>query len=79
MKTILLALAFLMMTVVGCTKSEHNHDHNEMMKTDTASHHIDMKMDTTQVAAVYTCPMHSDVKSDKPGSCPKCGMDLVKK
>lgn len=25
----------------------------------------------------YTCPMHPEVKSDKPGSCPKCGMDLV--
>jgi len=24
----------------------------------------------------YTCPMHSDVKSDKPGGCPKCGMTL---
>jgi cytochrome oxidase Cu insertion factor (SCO1/SenC/PrrC family) len=27
-------------------------------------------------AAVYTCPMHADVKSSKPGRCPKCGMDL---
>ncbi len=26
---------------------------------------------------VYTCPMHPDVKSDKPGKCPKCGMTLV--
>jgi hypothetical protein len=26
---------------------------------------------------VYTCPMHPDVKSDKPGKCPKCGMSLV--
>lgn len=25
----------------------------------------------------YTCPMHPDVTSDKPGKCPKCGMDLV--
>jgi transcription initiation factor IIE alpha subunit len=24
----------------------------------------------------YACPMHADVKSDKPGKCSKCGMDL---
>jgi len=27
----------------------------------------------------YTCPMHPEVISEKPGQCPKCGMDLVKK
>ena len=27
----------------------------------------------------YTCPMHPDVVSDKPGKCPKCGMKLVEK
>jgi len=26
---------------------------------------------------LYTCPMHPDVISDKPGKCPKCEMDLV--
>ncbi len=25
---------------------------------------------------VYTCPMHPEVRQDKPGSCPKCGMTL---
>lgn len=25
----------------------------------------------------YTCPMHPEIISDKPGKCPKCGMDLI--
>jgi Cu(I)/Ag(I) efflux system membrane fusion protein len=25
---------------------------------------------------VWTCPMHPEIKQDKPGRCPKCGMDL---
>ena len=41
------------------------------------------KPETTAAAAVqavqYTCPMHPEVISDKPGKCPKCGMDLVVK
>jgi hypothetical protein len=28
---------------------------------------------------VYTCPMHPEIITHKPGSCPKCGMTLVKK
>ncbi|MBS1528135.1 MAG: hypothetical protein JST19_20985 [Bacteroidetes bacterium] len=37
------------------------------------------KVKTAKV--LYTCPMHPDVISDKPGKCPKpgCGMTLVKK
>lgn len=27
-------------------------------------------------AAVYTCPMHPEVRQDHPGTCPKCGMTL---
>jgi hypothetical protein len=28
---------------------------------------------------VYVCPMHSEVTSESPGKCPKCGMTLVKR
>ncbi len=30
-------------------------------------------------AAVYACPMHPEVTSNQPGTCPKCGMALVKR
>jgi hypothetical protein len=38
----------------------------------------DSKSDST-AKYVYTCPMHPEVITDKPGKCPKCGMTLVKK
>jgi len=28
---------------------------------------------------IYTCPMHPSVIKDRPGACPVCGMNLVKK
>ncbi len=28
-------------------------------------------------AVLYTCPMHPEIKRDKPGMCPECGMALV--
>ena len=35
---------------------------------------------TTETKKItYVCPMHPEVTSDKPGKCPKCGMDLVEK
>jgi hypothetical protein len=34
---------------------------------------------TTQAAVLYTCTMHPEVLSNKPGKCPKCGMKLVVK
>lgn len=38
----------------------------------------DEEADHSQHQSVtYTCPMHPEILSDKPGECPICGMDLV--
>ena len=43
------------------------------VKQDTSHKSTHHKM----AAKKYTCTMHPDVVMDKPGKCPKCGMDLV--
>lgn len=44
---------------------------NDKGKTDHTAH--------DQQQEVYTCPMHPEIIRNAPGSCPICGMDLVKK
>jgi hypothetical protein len=62
---------FVMMVIAGvvaiasCSKSTHKSE--------------PVKKSTTTAKVIYTCPMDTDVVSDHPGKCPKCGMDLVKK
>jgi membrane fusion protein, copper/silver efflux system len=34
---------------------------------------------TSQAKQLYTCPMHPFIIKDKPGTCPICAMELVKK
>ena len=48
-------------------------------KSNTAADHKGHSQTPTsegKASAAYTCPMHPEVQSDKPGSCPKCGMAL---
>jgi len=33
---------------------------------------------TSARPAIFTCPMHPEVRSTSPGKCPKCGMTLVR-
>lgn len=52
------------------------------MQMAESNHMPGMEMDKGKAdknKEIYTCPMHPDVISDKPGKCPKCGMELVKK
>ena len=39
---------------------------------------VDIQKKGSKKSAIYACPMHSEVTSDKPGNCPKCGMKLKK-
>jgi hypothetical protein len=50
--------------------SEQEEDHSHQHPADDAGE---------DAAAVYTCPMHPQVTSSAPGTCPKCGMTLVKR
>lgn len=62
----LLALAFVM---AGCAKSSGSEDSHE--------HSLEAKKSGKK--EYYTCTMHPQVISDKPGVCPICNMELVKK
>jgi CopA family copper-resistance protein len=53
---------------------------NEINKTLSAKPILHSKIQTkpqSQSKISYTCTMHPEVRSDKPGKCPKCGMNLV--
>ncbi len=41
-------------------------------------HHGENKTINTVEEGIYTCPMHPEIRQDKPGMCPECGMNLVK-
>lgn len=37
----------------------------------------DYEADTVSTRTEYTCSMHPEIVEDEPGTCPKCGMELV--
>ena len=49
---------------------------DEMKETSDAMKHKSDEMKPG--ATIYTCPIHPQIKSDKPGKCPICGMTLMK-
>lgn len=65
-----LSLIVWMMTLYSYTSAQQDMKGMDMSKKQT---NIQVQPTT------YTCPMHPEIHSSKPGNCPKCGMKLIKK
>src|ERR1043166_6002087 len=67
-KQILLCTGVIALAAANCVlgqRTEHSPSHGSDVASERESH------------VKYTCPMHPEVISDRPGKCPKCGMTLV--
>ncbi|HXI01172.1 MAG TPA: heavy metal-binding domain-containing protein [Sphingobacteriaceae bacterium] len=74
MKTAFYYIALLFM--FGLTFTACN---NQASKNTQEGSTMDSGANRSTSTTTYTCPMHPEVVSDKPGKCPKCGMKLVEK
>jgi hypothetical protein len=64
------SIILVVFTIIFCSL-QNIFAQNTIGKQDTT-----LTRDTKEI--IYTCPMHSEIISDKPGTCPRCGMELVK-
>jgi Cu(I)/Ag(I) efflux system membrane fusion protein len=75
LKFIPLALLLsLFVLLSACSDSSQPGNGNDTTAQEAFREHAEKHADPT-----YVCPMHPDVTSDEPGTCPICGMDLVEK
>jgi Cu+-exporting ATPase len=73
MNTILKSAAVFSLVLFLSCKGNQNSSQNSQADSTAAA------ADTTRTSTVYTCPMHPEIVSDKPGTCPTCGMALEPK
>ena len=68
-----LVVALIVLGLLGLSDISYSQEGKPTEKAKTE------KQSAAQQKDVYTCPMHPEVTSDKPGKCLKCGMNLEKK
>lgn len=52
------------------------HDHSAHGHSPSGATSTEDEKGESPAGAVYTCPMHPEVRSSQAGRCPKCGMNL---
>lgn len=76
-------MAFLsglvLLLLAGCQANNDNKEVTAPANPNTGGHQHGVTGTAEENHDEYTCPMHPQIVQDKPGSCPICGMDLVKK
>jgi len=66
-KILFVALVMGLFTATTVQAQEHNHNQGDSDKETSA-----------MTKEMYVCPMHADEKSENPGKCPQCGMEMKK-
>ncbi len=61
----------------GASPREHPMDHEHMTGSEGQTTPSAAAPESPE-EAVYSCPMHPDVKASAPGRCPECGMALIR-
>ena len=77
MKQLILILFFT--TLISFAFAQQDMKDMPGMKVPAKKQAVKNKANNETQQVFYTCVMHPEIKRDKPGNCPKCGMKLVKK
>lgn len=81
MKKHILFIAVSLLMLGACTSSTKPNEKDAKLKTAAPDSTQTFNLDTTKLATgtvYYQCPMteDADIISDKPGTCPRCAMEL---
>lgn len=70
----IVSISFAALLLTACSDDSNKMEMSNNGKMETAVEHAEKHLD-----ANYVCPMHPQIIRGKPGNCPICGMDLIKK
>ncbi|MCK4865469.1 MAG: efflux RND transporter periplasmic adaptor subunit [Gammaproteobacteria bacterium] len=70
----IITISLIAVLLTACSEQDSSMEMTATDKKETAVEHASKHLDPN-----YVCPMHPQIIRGKPGNCPICGMDLIKK